>query len=271
MKRKLINLATKFKNHLRISVNEIQVNFDTRHYISKNWFYPRYFGGRPHEPCISRLFCDEIEKDYVVFDIGANQGYFTVLSSQLLDSRGAVHAFELDPVLIPLAQSSLKLNSYECSVYFIQCAVSDKDGDLLSFIPHIDGNPTTNSILYENNSNTKTISQTISIDSYCRRLSIAPDFIKLDVEGAERLALVGLEETIKRCKPKLLLEIHPKQLREAKVDVESVAKLLMRWTPDYNVYLVEDYREEKDNYLKEISLTEITYGERPVVLYFRVD
>lgn len=216
-----------------------------------------------------KSFYDEVGKDNVVFDIGANQGYFTVLCTQLLGAKGQVHAYELDPVPIPLANVSLQLNNYVCDVSLIQCAVSDKDGDLLSFSPHIGDNLTSNSILYKNHSNTKINSQTLSIDSYCNKQGIKPHFIKCDVEGAEYLALHGMKDTIMHNSPKFLIEIHPKQLRESNIKIEKIAKLILELSPSYNVYLVEDYRIKGRSCIKKVSLDDIVYNERPVVLYFK--
>jgi hypothetical protein len=51
----------------------------------------------------------------------------------------------------------------------------------------------------------------VTIDEFCGALHLAPDVIKIDVEGAELDALRGARQTIARCGPSLALfvELHP--------------------------------------------------------------
>lgn len=57
-------------------------------------------------------------------------------------------------------------------------------------------------------------SQTINVDvdSLDHLISVQklpqPDFMKVDVEGLEMEVLSGMEDTLKQCKPELLIEIH---------------------------------------------------------------
>lgn len=66
--------------------------------------------------------------------------------------------------------------------------------------------------------------EVITIDS----LGLAPDFIKLDVEGMEYLALKGGEETIKRCKPVIMLEENGLNQRYGIPD-NAACELLESW------------------------------------------
>jgi hypothetical protein len=52
---------------------------------------------------------------------------------------------------------------------------------------------------------------TVSIDAFCARQGLAPDFIKIDVEGAELAVLRGARDTIRRLGARLALfvEMHP--------------------------------------------------------------
>ena len=54
-----------------------------------------------------------------------------------------------------------------------------------------------------------------SLDQFCRRECIGRvDFIRCDVEGSERSVLAGAEETVRRNRPILLLEVHPHALAQ---------------------------------------------------------
>jgi FkbM family methyltransferase len=53
----------------------------------------------------------------------------------------------------------------------------------------------------------------ITLDDYCREHGIERvDFIRMDIEGAEQLALEGARGVIDRDRPHVLLEIHPTML-----------------------------------------------------------
>ena len=48
----------------------------------------------------------------------------------------------------------------------------------------------------------------ITIDNFCKERNIKPDFIKMDIEGAELSALKGGISTIKKCRPQLAISIY---------------------------------------------------------------
>ena len=70
---------------------------------------------------------------------------------------------------------------------------------------------------------------TITIDELLKELgNIRPDFIKLDVEGAEYLALLGAKGTLEQLRPIMYIEIHSMK------NMFKVTKLLtsMRYETD---------------------------------------
>ena len=70
----------------------------------------------------------------------------------------------------------------------------------------------------------------------CRLDDIVGDkcvtFLKMDIEGAEKEALIGAERIIREQKPKLAISIYHK-----KEDIWEIPQLLMQWNPEYNFYL----------------------------------
>jgi FkbM family methyltransferase len=53
----------------------------------------------------------------------------------------------------------------------------------------------------------------VALDDYCARNGIGQvDFIRMDIEGAEQLALGGAQGVIDRDRPHILIEIHPDML-----------------------------------------------------------
>lgn len=70
----------------------------------------------------------------------------------------------------------------------------------------------------------------------CRLDDIVGDkcvtFLKMDIEGAEKEALIGAERIIREQKPKLAISIYHK-----KEDIWEIPQLLMKWNPNYRFYL----------------------------------
>lgn len=56
--------------------------------------------------------------------------------------------------------------------------------------------------------------ETIGLDAFCEAKAVEPDLIKIDVEGAELLALDGMIKTLETQKPSLLIEVTPKTAPE---------------------------------------------------------
>lgn len=57
-------------------------------------------------------------------------------------------------------------------------------------------------------------------------------FIKMDIEGAEKEALVGAQNIIRNQKPKLAISIYHK-----KEDIWELPALLLEMNPEYQFYL----------------------------------
>lgn len=60
-------------------------------------------------------------------------------------------------------------------------------------------------------------------------LKLAPDVIKMDIEGAEYDALVGGQRTIEKYKPTILVEIHTKKIERFGHTAKQVRQLLIGW------------------------------------------
>ena len=60
--------------------------------------------------------------------MGANIGYFTVLSAALVGKEGRVYAFEPEPANFALLQHNLELNGVQQRVTACEAALSDRRG-----------------------------------------------------------------------------------------------------------------------------------------------
>lgn len=181
-----------------------------------------------------------IEENDVVIDAGANVGLFDLLAHQFKPS--VVYAFE--PVTDTFAQLQDTLAKNKLTgIVPIQAALSDRDGSLeISIDPECSGAA---SLVFERTTQTESI-KTATLDSWVKNNNIKRiDFIKADIEGAERLLLEGGRDTIKTHKPKLALCTY-----HLKDDKEVLEKMVQEICPDY---IVEHYAGKLFAYVEKLD------------------
>ena len=141
-----------------------------------------------------------------ILDIGANIGYNTMMFSDY----GPVVSFE--PVFHKIVELNVKSNALRYGVQVIPCALSDEK--TISTI-HIPSRGCESNTLVNYGGASFNLGDDMrgeGINAYCERLDDiytgTPSFVKIDVEGHELKVLKGAEETLKKHKPTVLIEIH---------------------------------------------------------------
>jgi len=157
-----------------------------------------------------------------VVDVGANIGFFTMLSSRLIGEKGRVFAFEPNPINFDFFKQNMKDNSIT-NVELIEAAVSDTNGSLKLYLyPHCRSGCASGRI-FPGPRNIKGIdAKTLTIDSFFSGKDMMIDFMKIDVEGAEEKVLLGMMEFIKRNRNlSVVAEFCPDLITEAKSSPEN--------------------------------------------------
>lgn len=159
------------------------------------------------EPAVREAIARFCREGMAVVDIGANIGYYTIQMASLVGPRGRVLAIEPNPVMVKELQANLSLNGLT-NVDIMRSAVGAVDGVAQFYFPTA-GHEAHGSL--RPNSTFDTASQgevpLARLDSVIHRLNIeSVGLIKMDIEGAELLALRGAEETLKRSKPTVIFE-----------------------------------------------------------------
>lgn len=138
-----------------------------------------------------------LKKGMNVIDIGANIGYYTVLFSKWVGDEGKIFAFEPDPNSFNILAKNISVNNCN-NVSLYQNAVSEKEGSTSLFVNYKD--PGDNRIIdfyaYDGDEDRKKIETSmVTLDSIIDK-DEKIDLIKMDIQGSEMLALLGMERTI---------------------------------------------------------------------------
>jgi FkbM family methyltransferase len=146
-----------------------------------------------------------VAKGGVVFDIGANAGFYTLLASVLVGPHGKVFAFEPAPLNLRYLKQHLRINGIK-NVSVVEAAVADCGG-----VAHFDAgpNPATGHLAADGSLSVKTV----TLDEMVRTGELPPpNYIKIDVEGAEVNVLLGAKSVLTALHPTIFLATHSKQL-----------------------------------------------------------
>ena len=151
-----------------------------------------------------------IGKDMICLDIGANQGFYTVFLSRKVGRNGKVFAFEPLPGEFRKLKQNLRIN--RCSnIVMERMAIGACDGIADMFVC-LDGHGSRSSMRTppeEVTARTQVEKVPITtVDRYVQRNKIKRiDFIKIDVEGAERDVLESSREVFSQLRPLVMIEM----------------------------------------------------------------
>jgi len=155
-----------------------------------------------------QLISNTIKAGTVAFDIGAHVGFYTLLFSKLVGSEGKVFSFEPSPANLAYLRKHLTINRIS-NVTTVEAAVSDS----MSVTSFAQGP----------NSSTGRIADTgdfeveqVSIDELVNKGKLPPpNYIKMDIEGAEFMALRGAENTLREFHPTIFLATHEADVHQS--------------------------------------------------------
>jgi len=155
-----------------------------------------------------RAFRDAVRPGAVALDIGANVGAYSMPLGRWVGDTGRVFAFEPSASAYDGLTTHVRMNGLESCVTPIASAV----GGAIGTLPFIVEPTAGEGRLAAASSSRATVDVPVTtVDAFCAQHGITPDFIKVDVEGAELDVLRGARETIGRTRGRLALfvELHP--------------------------------------------------------------
>jgi FkbM family methyltransferase len=231
---RLANIAHNFLN--RIPLAESQV-FDCHgalkgYRMCVDWTRYRSFVYGTWEPKVVRAVTEIVRPGMTVIDIGAHVGFYSLFFAKCVGTGGRVFAFEPLPGNFALLQKNVRLNQLR-NVHVRNQAVFSRTQQITITTSDDQPNPGNGSIHNEAGHEHYRV-EAVSMDEFCEEQSLRPDILKMDVEGTEYDVLLGAKETINRCRPNLLIELHH---FDGNLAANPVPKLLAAWR--YQVQWIE--------------------------------
>ncbi len=181
-----------------------------------------------YEPQETLLVREILKPGMTFVDVGANWGYFTLLAAHLVGPQGTVVALEPDPRMFAKLAANVSRNGYR-NVTLHQFAAAAADDHLpLQAYDEAAGNFGLSRLLPGSTDEGAVQVRTRPLDSVLDALELGlVDLLKMDIEGAEGLALRGLARSLKtRRVARLLLELHPQAVEAYGTTVEQIFDLL---------------------------------------------
>ncbi|MCA9288851.1 MAG: FkbM family methyltransferase [Phycisphaerales bacterium] len=148
-----------------------------------------------------RRMAERLKPGMTVFDVGANVGYFTLLSARSVGPEGKVFAFEPLTRNLEFLRRHVKLNALD-NVAVLDSAVSEHAGTA-----HFSSgeNHSMAHLADAGEFEVRLIGLDEEIDA--GRLP-DPNVLKMDIEGAESTALRGAKRMLERARPLVFLATH---------------------------------------------------------------
>ncbi len=163
---------------------------------------PRY------EPAYFRAFWKALRPGMTVFDIGANQGLFAIPAGLRVGHTGRIYAFEPAPAAQLVLQEQIRLNHLHRVVHPVASICGAERGiralhvasSAVGWASAAEAAPGTQSLLLP----------VVTLDDFARRVSAAPDVIKIDAEGMEAEVLQGAAGLLSSARPPIVFcAVHP--------------------------------------------------------------
>lgn len=168
---------------------------------------PEYIDGTNEAPIQAALAAHALPGG-VFYDIGASIGFFSVLVARRVGAMGTVYAFEPVAANAALVLENARLNHFDHLQTF-EVAVGDKSGSMELFLSGWQGGASLiKDVMRPEDLAGSCRVDIVTLDRFIRDKGLRPPtLIKIDVEGAERQALEGMQETLAAFKPVLLYEV----------------------------------------------------------------
>lgn len=179
----------------------------------------------------------------VFFDVGANMGWTAILAN-VFGTPDRLVLIDPNPLALTYASGNMIINDFSSRCTFVKSFVSSKQGEKVKFYTIDTG--AAGSMFVSHAKTASALSNwfwvsTTTIDHLVAELKVVPDLIKIDVEGAEHLVLLGAQATARNNAIRFFIEMHS----NAEMSMEQNAASILNWCAEngYRAWYLADGTE----------------------------
>lgn len=165
-----------------------------------------------------------LQNSKIVFDLGCNIGYTSLLAAIQKENEKIV-LVDPNPEALAKAAQNMIVNGFGFKSTFISAFVGNEDGKKVKF--YTVGSGEAGSMYASHAETAQAVNsfyevEVITIDSLVHKVRFIPDLVKIDVEGAESLALEGAVRLAEKQSTKFFIEMHALKERSMKENAELI-------------------------------------------------
>ena len=220
-------VASWIKRVVGLRRRDIDTSYGTFHIDPVSQFAMALTSVRGYEPEMSNALEHFLKPGATFVDIGANEGFFSVMASRLVGATGKVVAVEPQTRLKGVVERNFQLNGVT-NATLLSCAISDHEGNADLFV-----SPDTNtgSTALRNMTRYRLPKEVVRVTTLLRLFDSegiqSADLVKMDIEGAEYEAVLGSPELFKAHRIKAFaFELHHAAIASRGGDPEEVIRFL---------------------------------------------
>lgn len=180
-----------------------------------------------YESDITNIIENVLNENDVFVDLGANEGYFSVLASRKIGSKGVVYSIEPQTRMWEVLNKNINKN-HLTNIVVLPYLVSDecKTSDIV-LSPNINSGSSSAVKSTRNNFWEVETLDSITLDQLFFHRNTEIKLIKIDIEGFELFALKGAKKLLENHLIKnIIIEVHPEQLNALNQNVSEIYEIL---------------------------------------------
>ncbi len=164
-----------------------------------------------YEMELQQAIADWVQPGWVVYDVGANIGYISLVFARRVAATGQVHSFEALPANVERLKVNIALNDHLAAFYPLHTAVVERSREVEFLVGPSHGmGKAVGSAGRDDIEYSETLRVPgMCLDDYVFSLgNTPPQAVKMDIEGGEVLALKGMLKLLAQFSPVFFLELH---------------------------------------------------------------
>ena len=203
------------------TVRDIKMKLDLESYHDMEMFL-LFSEGKLYESALTMILSGHLSTGMTFVDVGANNGYFSLMASKMVGPNGTVISVEPSPANYSRLLVNKDINSLT-NVRTYNVAMSNNRGFDTMHFGIDDGQDT---LVLPRRQKKSQVVQTTTLDTLLA--GTQPDFIKIDVEGYEPEVIEGGNYVLSKSNKLVLSVEYNKQIiRERKLDYDLIFKKLL--------------------------------------------